>query len=436
MPVQVQFKRVESERTLERRARSHANLMKREKAEEWAAVAVHQQDSAPSAQARSLLFTREQPEGAAEQPAPDIGAAEYVRLLTSGDARSAPVQPWLAATPEPRVSMQSIAAMRPEERTPAVIAQVHVMRFDRIAALVGCGAQPDEESLVKQLEAHASLVRGVWVANSDVVTSDYRRSVARDFVILRLLQHGELYKADLMREAQLSSEMASALLAEVAVLESNRRWVLKVEPDIEFVRRHRPLADRHRSGWLAKEQDIVAALQSTGNPAAMASSGSPARPRSRSRAAPPQTPQGMIGTTSAASAQASHQRRLLHRCIEALFRGHGICTQRYLVHHAAAQLGDRKDDAAFVSELLEEVAVPLGGGFALKTLNNPEVDQYRDVIVALFTEKDRLMRSDIRSACTQALGEDVPQHVYQVLMKEMAVSAAGSWLRKVPQDLS
>lgn len=68
--------------------------------------------------------------------------------------------------------------------------------------------------------------------------------------------------------------------------------------------------------------------------------------------------------------------------------------------------------------------------FCRRTLNNPSCDKFRDVIVTLFDNKHSVRKSDVKTAITTQLSENISDVIYGKIMREIARSDRGVWSLK------
>ena len=81
-------------------------------------------------------------------------------------------------------------------------------------------------------------------------------------------------------------------------------------------------------------------------------------------------------------------------------------------------------------DVLKSQAMVLHNCYFRKSLNNPEVDKWRDVVIGIFKTKLSTKKKDVLDATKAALGEEIPAAVYQKVMKELAYSKGTTWIFK------
>uniref|UniRef100_A0A7S3GGY4 Uncharacterized protein n=1 Tax=Palpitomonas bilix TaxID=652834 RepID=A0A7S3GGY4_9EUKA len=67
---------------------------------------------------------------------------------------------------------------------------------------------------------------------------------------------------------------------------------------------------------------------------------------------------------------------------------------------------------------------------ANRSVEDSDIDSYRDIIISLFRARKSLRKSDVNAAVKRVMGEEIPTDIYIRVMKSLAVQRAGSWTFK------
>eukprot|EP01047_Picozoa_sp_COSAG01_P036815 COSAG01_NODE_2892_length_6906_cov_7.041134_1_plen_429_part_00 len=246
---QVTIKRAETERTIERRQRSHAYLERERKKEPWVPVDVNHLGSNAAAQEYQRLFSDVE----ALMP-PILSKSSYLDLVSPPlslhqDTSSVTTQ---MAT----LSMHALGQMSVPRRVSQLLRHAGVLRFDRLMALCGVGAEGEPE-IVAALEEEATIVRGCWVWLSTLAHPDSEHlALCRDHLCSLMVQHDFVDRQKFTRATGLGDSLADTLFSSLTVKVSGKGFRIKLAADQDFCRRHSQLVEKHRAQWLSKAPDI------------------------------------------------------------------------------------------------------------------------------------------------------------------------------------
>ncbi|CAI5486119.1 unnamed protein product [Closterium sp. Naga37s-1] len=122
----------------------------------------------------------------------------------------------------------------------------------------------------------------------------------------------------------------------------------------------------------------------------------------------------------------------LQRAAEEQQRAAGASPQAVAAAVAAAKAA--KAPANELAAAVSEVATSINGIYFLPTLNDPAVDPFREVVIALLRAKGAggvgLKRTEIVEATRIALKVQVPAATYQRVLKELCVTNGAAWVLK------
>jgi len=121
-----------------------------------------------------------------------------------------------------------------------------------------------------------------------------------------------------------------------------------------------------------------------------------------------------------------------------MFKKHGVCNVQFLKQNLAERQKDKDSNNLLAQGVtddlfqntLKQIGNSLYNSYFLKTLNNPEIDKYRDVVIETFANQVSLKKADIREAAQKKLGHDIPAKDYHKILKELAYCKGANWIFK------
>lgn len=67
--------------------------------------------------------------------------------------------------------------------------------------------------------------------------------------------------------------------------------------------------------------------------------------------------------------------------------------------------------------VLEDISLKVGQVYCRKSLNNPSLDPYRDIIASLFASKASLRKQDVKAGLASSMAEDISDVAYTKIMR-------------------
>eukprot|EP01028_Stygiella_incarcerata_P001468 TRINITY_DN12594_c0_g1_i1.p1 TRINITY_DN12594_c0_g1~~TRINITY_DN12594_c0_g1_i1.p1 ORF type:complete len:401 (+),score=115.71 TRINITY_DN12594_c0_g1_i1:225-1427(+) len=126
-----------------------------------------------------------------------------------------------------------------------------------------------------------------------------------------------------------------------------------------------------------------------------------------------------------------------------LFRQHGVCNLACIRQSIEDQ--GHIDQSGKLDKITEQ---ELSGtihflcrsfrnhtSFVLRTTGDPNVDEFRDVIIDLLCQMDQVRKADVKRAVFDKLKKDIPQTLYSRLLKEFATRRGSVWVPKTGNAL-
>lgn len=265
-PLQLNFRRRESERAAEKRRNSHATLREREEEEPWIELEFFPVTSEEGKQRRDALFGSSTSNLTSVNEGHSFkGKTKYTDLFdshTKGAKLDVVAKSSLQAG---SASSRMLKLMATNAAVAQVILYARIAPFKEIMRLVG--ERPFKE-VITAIRMVALCMRGCWVAKKGA--KDLRRQVSANerynacrILILNLFRQHRVIKTkwaeDVIGDRLLISEgTIISILNEVAEVKRCVGWELKVEDDDEFVAVHSVLCRAQADEW---DKRIVAARE-------------------------------------------------------------------------------------------------------------------------------------------------------------------------------
>lgn len=313
--LQVQFRRAESERVLERKRTSYASLHEAREREPWAELAFQPAASEESERLRQQLLCtskahipfscsaeeylarlscgRAHHRGADSsgghlgmpidleqasklavrsppRPAPPAAALTRLAPPPSRPRARAPSRPQeqLVSAEQGSLSKEALRQMRPSDRALAILRQTHAMSYARLCSL--CGTPPGAQ-LLAEIADVAVLVQGCWVLRSALACSNERDARCRDLLLLHFTRKRDITSAQFAQLSGLPMPLAREMLARVATARPGHGWEFKVLTDGAFEREHPQVSLAQREEWRRVEHEL--GRRAVGSTAALPAAG-------------------------------------------------------------------------------------------------------------------------------------------------------------------
>jgi len=169
--------------------------------------------------------------------------------------------------------------------------RLKLVQFGALLPLLPRGTPAGD--VVRILQQHATLVRGLWVVRSDVLypkdsqaphsgVSGQLLARGRDYMLYQWTQRTFVSRVELLEQTRLPADDVIELLQQLAELVPGRGWRLRIKPDPHHELSYPEVVQRQQMVWDAKYQQIIKALRETGRGEGGASPTKPRRRRQRS----------------------------------------------------------------------------------------------------------------------------------------------------------
>lgn len=259
-PLQVSFRRRETERAAERRKNSHATLRQKEEGEAWVSIQFVPERHIDAKQRREGLFNASRTPVATVVKEESLFDAEttYIDLFRSHTRH---VQLGLVAkanTDNEPLSAKALRRLPTEAAVSQIVTHARVVSFRDLLQLVG-----EEAPVIDVLNATrlvAVCLRGCWVAKKGCrrgfgkLKAAAERYEASRFLILNLFRNerviSEIFAMQALGDRMLVSEASiESILKEVADRKRDVGWEFRLEDDDNFTMEYPELCRTQEEDW-------------------------------------------------------------------------------------------------------------------------------------------------------------------------------------------
>ena len=139
---------------------------------------------------------------------------------------------------KPGLSLNQLAKLSLKDRITGILMNSHILSLEQLDDVLDRSVPITE--LLNVLPLIAVCIRGVWILNSEILYIG-RVKDARNFLLYLFLQHETVDRSKFNEVANLPLPMSKGLFYEIAMLEKDRKWRLKIMPDQVFINRNQTL---------------------------------------------------------------------------------------------------------------------------------------------------------------------------------------------------
>jgi len=381
----------------------------------------------------------------------NVSRSDYLDLL----APVPTMEPYLVKQREEllkgTLSLEQLRTMDGPAQVSALLAAAGCLPCSKIRQ--HATAVANEEELVLHLREAGVMVNGRWVARSDVVCKAGMVYV-RDYMLLLLNSDEYIHLGDIVRATGAPFNMVRETAEKFTVKEGSKGWRLKYGRDDEFLSSHPEEEARGNEMWESRRDGILKAISQinsrliplvpTSSAGTKTSGAREPRILSDGTVISPSVSPSLIsaspgpgsGTTSDNKHSAidkdvlDKNQNALQDFLQEMFSTYGCCNTAFLRGQLSRRICD--DDASnplfgveisdsLFNAVLRKIAMTMHDTWFLKTLNDPEVDRLREVVIEVFREKKVVRKSDMKQACQKALGgEKIPAKPLKRVLEELA----------------
>lgn len=139
---------------------------------------------------------------------------------------------------KPGLSLNQLEKFSLKDRITGILMNSQTITIGQLDdALSGSVPIPD---ILNILSSIAVCIRGIWILESGMVYQD-RVKDARNFLLYLFLQKEYVERSGFNEVANLPLPMSKGLFSEIAILGKDKKWKLKIHPDLDFVNENQVL---------------------------------------------------------------------------------------------------------------------------------------------------------------------------------------------------
>lgn len=136
------------------------------------------------------------------------------------------------------LSMNQLEKFTLKDRLIGIFMNCHLITVAQLDNMLNRSIPASE--LLKVLPLVAVCIRGIWIIDSGIIYEG-RVKDARNFLLYLFQQKDHVERSGFNQVARLPLEMSKGLFEEIATLNKDRKWKLKIHPDPAFVNENQVL---------------------------------------------------------------------------------------------------------------------------------------------------------------------------------------------------
>lgn len=291
------------------------------------------------------------------------------------------------------------------EQVRSILSSIRIISFRRLFELIQI--DKTEQLVIEHLSMTAWLMYGdIWIIKSDLFNQNPKKIHSRNLLIqlfkTKMNQDEEycfITKQEFVDYAKISYEFADILLKEIANLVYGKGWRLKVDK-IGF-----------HSQELALEQSKLFERELQRSLILMESS-QPSRPPTKMAIKKDQISEDDLGLG-----------------ILNIMKEYHILDFQSICHLVKKKI-ETSDDKILTKLKQHSYLIELPQVWTLRTVGDEQIDKYRTIILSMFIANTTLKKSDIVQKIREILYDDIPNNIYNKIMKGLAISSGSQWILK------
>ncbi|CAG9770968.1 unnamed protein product [Ceutorhynchus assimilis] len=277
--VTVKFKQSQDSDKKQLQEMSYQALQAKKDQEPWIECTWHDENSTFSNVERLKLISDNLFETGQAQ---SLSKQEYLKLLIPADKEQTPLEPTL---PSHVLSLHALRGLPLQEQCKLLLKEAQIIQFQQLLLLLAGVEGVSAESVIKNLQKVAVLVRGNWVVKSEVLYPDNTFSAisgvpaelmcrARDYILYLFTKHQYVERTKVSSLLKIPTEEVKEIFSGVSKLQThNKGWELSLPTDQDFITKHAELVQRQNLFWEHRYHQLSLFLNQ------------PSRPRHKSKSA-------------------------------------------------------------------------------------------------------------------------------------------------------
>lgn len=269
-PLELSFRRRESERAAERRRASHTALREKEQEEAWIELTYTSASVSEKKNRLKEIFDPSRlPTAPAKQNSDASTKSSYADLFLE-HTKSARANMASQGSMGSEVSARSLKHLSTSAAVSQVVAHARIVSFADIMLLIG---ERPEKEVISATRSVALCLRGCWVSRSGA--RDMRRQMSASeryeacrILVLSLFRSSRTVttkaaECEIGDDLIISEGTLKSILLEVAELHRGFGWVLKVNDDVDFMTNHETLCRSQDAEWDKRVAGARATIEKT-----------------------------------------------------------------------------------------------------------------------------------------------------------------------------
>jgi len=413
----------ESDRARYVREHSWEHIKKNEDTEKWTVLKLIEKEDEKSDRIFSRLMT------GTDEPVPcELSPTQYINLIAYPV-----VAPVIDPTLVPEISWNQIKKMPLDKKILNLLLKVQILQHKEILELIG--SKPEENNqfnnqfnggqneIIEFLKSAANVVRGLWIVKSSSLNLSPMKLHSRNYILARfaLSKTHSLEILDLAQKLGQTTAFVKELLLPFAQ-PIDRKWVLRKEPDLNFINKNPKIQDGFLKTWTSNCDRFLVD--------ARAQLDVPTRGDGNDKHS---NLKGILATSP------EHEREMNY-IFNNLFHTYGVISMAVLKQKMSRAFKasefktvtkDHVGNTQLIEGILNKIADSMHGGYYLRTKSsNTEEEKFRAVIIEIFKEKIVLVKKDINTAIKRITGKNIPESTYIKTLREFAYFKQNKWIFK------
>jgi hypothetical protein len=372
-----------------------------EQTEPWVKMKVFQRSSIDTSSVADQLFQKN-----FDSVKFDLGPSKYLDLIVPYENNE--------QSQHKSVSLHEFRGFDATTQIVVSLMAAKVLSYSRIKEL--CKKAKSDEQILTHLEKIGVCIEGNWVSKSESLRIPPKMIICRDFLLYLLYTNGRVNRREFMQATNLNSEDCYDLLSEICHLEiSSKTWILKLVKDETFMRKYPEIIFKQKKEWEIRSALILSNLKNLRKSSSIVKSRDP------------------ITTLPTSLSEPSDLNEKLQVFFIQMFKQYGVCNMALLKETFVKENIHLKKlvTEEMYQSALHMVARSFGdSSYVRKSIGDPTVDKFRDIIIDMFIEKGTLKKDEIREKVIEKLKTPLTPAVYATITKELAIQSGVSWKAK------
>jgi len=328
-----------------------------------------------------------------------------------------------------------------QDRAKMVLSAMQIVNHKRLIALVSPPPLAAHD-LIKDLQELATIIGGVWIVQTrHLPITSPRQKLIREYLLSVLACDGFIKRKQVAEECAAPPQSLLYLLRPITTLDPDLKvWRVKLEKDLEFEAEFPDFCAAHQNEWRTFQPKIISELLLTRKTKSSTRTRAVSTVKAESSTASASLP-AVVGVSKLKAEdvfEVPTAKEQLRRLVRLSFQESQVITpatmQKRFQEYQNKDFPSNQMKELTTSDLtliLHEEAEEIQNRWILKNIGDPEVDNYRRVILRVFKngKTGKLRKADVVAAANEA-GFKIPQKSYREILKEIANTKGSQWVLK------